>query len=305
MRDGVRIAIELCLPQPIPAGGLTAAIRCTRYWRRSVGAPELIAKMQEDELRRAEAVGFALVLVDARGSGASFGTWAQPWSRAEIEDYGEVVDWIVGQPWSNGSVVGYGTSYDGTAAHLLAATGRSAVKAVAPRFSTYDAYAHIGFPGGVALDWFLRMWDAGNHAMDGRPLPEGVTAMPLLGAVKPVDDDEDGRLLVTARHDHSGNFGLWEAVLRAEFRGDVACADGVLADEVTPMGRVADIEAAGVPLYVWTSWFDGGYAASAIAGMQRQSNVQRVVIGPWAHGAVFGGMGRPVRPEQAPLDPGL
>src|SRR5258708_8284092 len=119
MRDGVRIAVELCLPQPIPADGLTAAMRCTRYWRRSVGAPELIANMQDDELRRAEAVGFALVLVDARGSGASFGTWAQPWSRAEVEDYGEAVDCIDRQPWSNCSAVAYGPPLHGTPPHPL------------------------------------------------------------------------------------------------------------------------------------------------------------------------------------------
>jgi len=47
--------------------------------------------------------GIALVLVDARGSGASFGTRTTGLDEREIADYGEVIDWIAAQPWSNGT----------------------------------------------------------------------------------------------------------------------------------------------------------------------------------------------------------
>jgi uncharacterized protein len=50
----------------------------------------------------------------------------------EIGYMKDIVSWIVGQPWSNGRVGGTGASYDGNTAELLAASGHSAVKAVAP-----------------------------------------------------------------------------------------------------------------------------------------------------------------------------
>jgi len=58
--------------------------------------------------------GYAELLVDARGSGASFGSRRIEWSPEEITDYGEIVDWMVEQPWSNGRVGAFGVSYDGT-----------------------------------------------------------------------------------------------------------------------------------------------------------------------------------------------
>ena|SRR5215469_2784802 len=62
------------------------------------------------------AQGYAWLDVDVRGTGASFGHRAYPWSPDEIRDGAEVIDWIVRQPWSNGKVGAIGTSYDGGAA---------------------------------------------------------------------------------------------------------------------------------------------------------------------------------------------
>ena len=78
--------------------------------------------------------GYALVLVDVRGTGASFGTWPYPWTEDSIEDAREIVDWIVAQPWSNGKVGGYGISYLGTTAELLTALEHPAVQGVIPMF---------------------------------------------------------------------------------------------------------------------------------------------------------------------------
>ena len=47
--------------------------------------------------------GYALVVVDARGTGASFGTRDSFRSPRERADYRAIADWIVAQPWSDGA----------------------------------------------------------------------------------------------------------------------------------------------------------------------------------------------------------
>ncbi len=300
MRDGVRIAIDVWLPHEISGGGLPTAIRGTRYWRRALddGLRDLA---HQKEAERFIAAGMALVTVDARGTGASFGSWAGAWSLDEVEDLGEVVDWIVQQPWSDGTVGAFGTSYDGTTAHLLAATGRAAVKAIIPRFSSFDALRHIACPGGVPLDWFLYNWDRANHWLDGHPVPDIPLARPAGGRVKPVDADADGSLLAAALAEHAANVDLSRMSAAAIADQDMTVGTRLLS-EVSPSGRLAEIEASGIPLYLWTGWFDGGYSASALAQMETGSNPVQVIIGPWCHGAATPMLGSPYAPD-APMSP--
>src|SRR5215831_13272399 len=67
MRDGVRIAVDVVLPKDLPAGEkLPAVMNMTRYWRSSKANKPAIWFPSH---------GYANVLVDARGTGASFGIW--------------------------------------------------------------------------------------------------------------------------------------------------------------------------------------------------------------------------------------
>ena len=158
MRDGVRIAVDVWLPQGIePGARLPTMIRATRYWRARgfVDAPTE-GDSNFDEAERWNGSGYALVLVDARGSGASFGIRRFELAEDEWRDYGEVVDWIVAQPWSNGRVGAYGVSYAGNTAEMLAVNRHPAVKAVAPLFNDFDNFGHLVFPGGVLTVGFPR-----------------------------------------------------------------------------------------------------------------------------------------------------
>jgi hypothetical protein len=182
MRDGTRLAIDVCLPRGLGAGArVPTIVRSTRYFRRFQLAnglrgrlPEAVVDPLNAPLRALfTAHGYAWVDVDARGSGASFGFRPCPWwIDGEVKDGAELVDWIVAQPWSNGRVGSTGVSYDGTTAEFLAQTRHPAVRAVAPRFSLFDTYADIAFPGGVHLAWFTEKWAAANAALD-RNEPQG------------------------------------------------------------------------------------------------------------------------------------
>src|SRR5262249_14427 len=123
MRDGVRIAVDLWLPAA-PKARVPALMSATRYWRSTGFVDPAAPDSNLGQARAVTGAGYALVLVDVRGSGASSGSWPAPWSRAEIADLGQVVDWIVRQPWSNGRVGAYGTSYSGNTADMLASLGR-------------------------------------------------------------------------------------------------------------------------------------------------------------------------------------
>ena len=78
MRDGVRIAVDVV----VPVGGLSnqrfpTGLEMTRYWRGAQGDPV------SDEERTFTTNGFAIVIGDVRGTGASSGIWPYHRSRAE------------------------------------------------------------------------------------------------------------------------------------------------------------------------------------------------------------------------------
>ena len=81
MRDGVRIAIDVWLPETLEEGArIPTLMQATRYWR----AYDVVSGNPEEDkfyvtAKRINAAGYAVVLVDARGSGASFG-W-RPYER--------------------------------------------------------------------------------------------------------------------------------------------------------------------------------------------------------------------------------
>ena len=183
MRDGTRIAIDVWLPSRVQ-GPLPTVLHQTRYFRsvdyhrvaRLMGLPELLDSAGSTRRRFVDA-GYAWVDVDARGSGASTGFRVGPWHRDEVDDGVEVVDWIVRQSFSNGTVGATGVSYAGTAAEMLATCGHPAVKAVAPRFSVFDIYADVAFPGGLHLAWFTAAWSRFNQLLDANRFAEAVALM--------------------------------------------------------------------------------------------------------------------------------
>ena len=105
--DGVRLAVDVWLPVERVAAGeaVGAVVRSTRYYRAEEPArvgPEFDANRAEGELWNA--AGFAFVVADVRGTGASFGVRSSELGEREIDDFGELIDWVAAWPWSNGRV---------------------------------------------------------------------------------------------------------------------------------------------------------------------------------------------------------
>ena len=329
MRDGVRIAVDICLPRGLAAGErVPAMIRQTRYFRRFRLQPALKPLLGQETLdpmnasmrRLFTSRGYAWIDVDARGSGASFGERPCPWwLDGEVADGAEIAEFVTKQPWSNGRVGSTGVSYDGTTAEFLAITAHPAVRAVAPRFSLFDAYADVAFPGGLHNSYFTQAWESANAALDcnapgemvaliymlqthgmldprlarrlDRPAISGLLSRIAnfgLAGVAPVDGDRGARLLVEALASHSNNFNVHEGALETTFRDDSppsAPLAGHTVDNFSPHSYVDRLKDVAVLSY--GGWFDGGYAGSALArhaALTARGIDSRLLIGPWIHG---------------------
>ena len=314
MRDGVRIAADVWLPEGLgPDERVPALIHATRYWR----ALQSVTGDYESDNRYAEAesinaAGYALVLVDARGSGASFGTRPYEMNVDEATDYGEVVDWIISQPWSNQRVGAYGVSYAGNTAEMLLINRHPAVRAIAPLFNDFDNFGHLIFPGGILTVGFLEQWGNRVHEMDNNDICavrgiDGYACRQLTDewlGVKPVDADSDGRLLAQAVAEHRANVHPYEAALRYEYRDDAWGGEGGVRNVGylrSPAGHLADIQASGAAMLVRVGWQDAATVNGALGRYMTIRNTQQVFIGPWDHGArndadPFHAPDRPVSP---------
>ena len=157
--DGVQIADDVWLPQDYQARQrLPVLLRTTRYgrdgqfgwaYRLAVALkqaqPHDPGDEQTDYLNQHH---FVVVVGDARGSGASGGHRDTEFSREEISDLGELVNWAARQPWSNDRIGTFGQSYEGATAELAAVSNQSAIHAVSA-FSSQFHVEMLAFPGGV------------------------------------------------------------------------------------------------------------------------------------------------------------
>ena len=109
--------------------------------------------------------GYAVMLLDDRGTGASQGKWDSWGARTQL-DYQEVLDWIQRQSWSNRSVATTGGSYMGITSFLIAEADaarvkqhkRRAVKAIWADVPMSDAYRDVTFHGGAVDSGFIPLW---------------------------------------------------------------------------------------------------------------------------------------------------
>ena len=303
--DGTRLAVDVWLPVRLVAAGarVGAILRATRYHRAGAAAgpgPEADANFGAGNMWNQ--AGFALVLADARGTGASFGTRGTELGVREIADYGELIDWIAAQPWSSGRVGAYGYSYGGDAAELVIRLRNPHLVAVAALFSDFDPYRQLAYPGGAYTEHVLGRWVGANRVYDGvegalEELAEEAGLPPdvLAGQfqpVKPAGGSDGPALLAQAVAEHQANADLARLLPRLPFRDDRQ--DGVDWDTMAVPHWREEIEAAGVPILIRAGWLDAGTAAGALTRFATFRGPQEVEIGPWGHGGQT--LADPLRP---------
>nr|WP_249316810.1 CocE/NonD family hydrolase [Bacillus sp. FJAT-50079] len=100
--------------------------------------------------------GYAIIRVDSRGAGWSEGI-QEFWSKKEIHDFYECIEWAAIQSWSNGNIGLLGISYYAANQWLVAAMQPPHLKAMIPWEGTSDWYRELFYHGGIRCT-FLDSW---------------------------------------------------------------------------------------------------------------------------------------------------
>lgn len=286
--DSVRIAADVILPPVVPDGGVPVVFIQTRYWRSfhlRGGTRNNTVPMgpREAIVEKLVTAGFAVVVTDVRGTGASGGEWPWPWSEGEVRDMGPVIDWIVAQRWSNGAVGATGVSYEGTTALLAAGAGRPALRAVLARELEWNLVDEIIAPGNVRNVGFVSSWSRSVDALDHGRFPELFPRLARLGirGVQPIDDDSTG-VLLTSLQQRRPPTDVAGSVVAVRRGSDRFGRSGPPADSLGPAGHAAALAATSAVVGIWGSWWDGATADAVLRAVE-QMPIREAVIGPWAH----------------------
>lgn len=171
MDDGVQIAADLYLPAgPPPYPCLVELTPYRKELRASEGAGFL------------PGAGFALVEVDARGTGGSDGEYDIVFSMREQRDTAEIIDQLGGDSTElpaalrglcRPKVGMYGGSYSGIIQYLVASLPPPYYPAhlavIAPQRSYGDLYRDIVYHGGMLIGSFGVIWSSGTTAFYTAP----------------------------------------------------------------------------------------------------------------------------------------
>lgn len=201
MPDGTQIAVDIYLPLEETASQPFPVLFNYHPYARSVidplsgqitttvgGSPHFINFFTSH--------GYAIVIADMRGSGASYGTRIDM-SPQLGSDGKEIVDWIAAQPWCNGKVGMYGGSYGAWSQFATAAHKPGALMCIMPDMGSFDAFdGGIAFQGGIYRRGMVEMWAGLMYFLDRAGyLPHGPTGAPVLPATPVIDEDGDGELV--------------------------------------------------------------------------------------------------------------
>jgi putative CocE/NonD family hydrolase len=158
--------------------------------------------------------GYAVLIVERPGTGASFGVINGSFE-ASAQEIDVLLNWIAAQPWSDGKVGMFGDSFQAMVQIAAAGTGNPHLKAIFPASVPIELYDDIEYRGGVFSTAFTTFF-AGAAAH-------------LETLATPVDRDADGALLAKARKERAGaTFGE---------RVDLSSPAYSYRDSLTPSGR--------------------------------------------------------------------
>jgi uncharacterized protein len=147
MRDGIILAADVHLPDgPGPFPVILTQTPYNKNQRSSENLNEYFVKR-----------GYAHMVVDVRGTGASQGAW-DSFGQMEQEDGKELVEWAASQPWSNGRVGLYGSSYRAINQLFTAAQQPEGLRAIFPVVPMADVYRDILMSGGLVNTGFIPLW---------------------------------------------------------------------------------------------------------------------------------------------------
>ncbi len=283
MRDGVRLATDVFLPQDAGRGPWPAILERTPYDKRAPRANEYTAAHpgvfgREELARFFTEAGFAVVFQDCRGRYGSEGRFTK--YRGEAEDGFDTIVWIAAQDWCDGQVGTMGMSYSAHTQMAAACLNPPALAAMICDCGGFSNAYHGGIRFGGALELKQVTW-AFRHALRSRAAAADPVARAALEAtdirawmdrmpwkrghspLTPVPDYEE---YLFEQWEHGAFDAYWQ--IPALFA----------AGWYDTMRRVPSVHISG--------WYDP-YAITAVenfVGLSARRHDARLILGPWTHG---------------------
>jgi hypothetical protein len=189
--------------------------------------------------------GYAVIVVEKPGTGASFGIMNASFE-AGAKEADEILNWIAAQPWCDGNIGMYGDSFQAMIQFAAAIGGNPHLKAIFPTSSGFDTYSAVTYPGGVLNKTFASFFAWSTTVL------ERVTT--------PVDTDRDGSLLTRARQERGGSTLSEQSEVwfrKFPFRDSSTPSGNRIWEGSANLYPLLDrINQAGVPVYMTNGWYD-------------------------------------------------
>jgi uncharacterized protein len=190
--------------------------------------------------------GYAVIVVERPGTGASFGK-LNPSFEAGAREADEILNWIASQKWCDGNIGMYGDSWQGQIQFSAASAGNPYLKAIFPASTWLDNYTGSLYPGGVYNKAFGNFFTWSQKFLNSN-------------VITPVDKDQDGKLLAQARAERSdATVGDKFTEVFKQFRyRDSTTAEGYKAwlDSMAHPPFMNRVNQARVPTYMVAGWYD-------------------------------------------------
>jgi putative CocE/NonD family hydrolase len=260
MRDGVKLSAAICRPDgrgPFPC---LLSRSCYTKWALPIAA----------RARYWTSNGCVLVLQDVRGRGDSDGRF-YPLINEQCDGL-DTLDWLAAQPWSDGRILLFGASYAGWTQLYIAGDNHPSLVAAVPTAAPPDPDRsfprHHGMlvPGAAA--WLATLDGHTNQDLSECDVPGAFAALPIIEF-----DRHIGRHLKAWRDwtEHPPGTPYWRAQSYQE----------KLLNSRVPMLHIS-------------GWYDDcligtteNFAAMTTRAHDLRARArQRMIIGPWLHGAI-------------------
>lgn len=215
--------------------------------------------------------GFAMVVIDVRGTGSSQGQW-QSFYGAEQTDGPQIVRWAAHQPWADGRAGLMGASY--LAINQLLTMEQpdapSEVKAIFPVVPMSDSYRDVTYHGGNLDAAFIPPWLSLVTGLGAPPGDQTTSGNPA--------DFVDG---MSVAANHVANTTQFQVPVTVDAAtGGVKTYDSDYYRSTSPIERIKNVH---VPTFVVGGEFDIFQRGEPLIYNALDVPAKRLVIGPWVH----------------------
>ncbi len=251
VKDGTRLSATIF--RPTTNGRFPVIFRCDGY-RKDLTRKGELRRIGRYFAKR----GYVYVLMDIRGTGDSEGIATDEYSKQELEDAYDAIQWLATQPWSNGAVGMWGKSYSGFNSIQTAMLRPNHLKAIIPIYATDDRYTDD-----------VHYWGGLRHVGSTIPYPLKMIYTNLMPPT-PSAHPENWREIWQQRIDQSPPWPLewWRQQTDGPF-----WRHGSLRP---------NYEAINIPVFMVGGWRDG-YTNSIPRMLSNMTVPCKALIGPWGH----------------------